>query len=119
MGWCAEGLSTYPQRKAVLEKRKARMESEIANMNRAPDMLKLKCRCRNSRDGRTVALRRQVAQSAFERITAPPTWNGPMLKMSYGDRDDLKPLASLLRNRRRAAPAHGRTRALASSRAGG
>ena len=43
MGWCAEGLSTYPQRKAVLEKRKARMESEIAKMYRALDMLKFKC----------------------------------------------------------------------------
>lgn len=55
MGWCAEGLSTYPQRKAVLEKRKARMESEIANMNRAPDSLSSKCRCYDSRDGHAVA----------------------------------------------------------------
>lgn len=55
MGWCAEGLSTYSQRKAVLEKRKARMESEIANMNRAPDKLKPKCRCHESRNEHAVA----------------------------------------------------------------
>lgn len=55
---CAEGPSTYPQRKAVLEKWKARMESEIANMNRALDMLKLKCRCYDSWDGHIVAFRR-------------------------------------------------------------
>ena len=60
----------------MFEERKARMGSEIAHMNRAPDTLKLKCRHYDSRDGRTVALRRQVAQSAFERITAPPAWNG-------------------------------------------
>ena len=44
MGWCAEGLSTYPQRNAMFEERKARMGSEIAHMNRALDMLKFKCR---------------------------------------------------------------------------
>ena len=43
MGWCAEGPSAYPKRKAMFEKWKARMESEIANMNRALDMLKFKC----------------------------------------------------------------------------
>lgn len=43
MEWCAEGPSTYPKRKAVFEERKAHMESEIANMNRALDMLKYKC----------------------------------------------------------------------------
>ena len=43
MEWCAEGPSTYPQRKAMFEERKAHMESEIANMNRALDMLKFKC----------------------------------------------------------------------------
>ncbi len=35
MGWCAEGPSAYPQRKAMFEKWKARMESEIENVNRA------------------------------------------------------------------------------------
>ena len=43
MGWCAEGSWAYPKRKAMLEKRKARMESEIAKMYRALDMLKFKC----------------------------------------------------------------------------
>ena len=43
MEWCAEGPSTYPKRKAMFEERKTHMESEIANMNRALDMLKFKC----------------------------------------------------------------------------
>ena len=43
MEWCAEGPSTYPKRKAMFEEQKAHMESEIANMNRALDMLKFKC----------------------------------------------------------------------------
>ena len=43
MDWCAEGPSTYPQRKAMFEERKAHMEAEIAHMNRALDMLKFKC----------------------------------------------------------------------------
>lgn len=42
-GMCAEGPSTYPQRKAMFEERKAHMEEEIAKMNRALDMLKYKC----------------------------------------------------------------------------
>lgn len=43
MEWCAEGPSTYLKRKAMFEERKAHMESEIVNMNRALDMLKFKC----------------------------------------------------------------------------
>ena len=43
MDWCAEGPSTYPQRKAMFEERKAHMEAEIAHMNRALDMLRFKC----------------------------------------------------------------------------
>ena len=43
MDWCAEGPSTYPQRKAMFEERKAHMEAEIAHMNRALDMLNFKC----------------------------------------------------------------------------
>ena len=43
MEWCTEGPSTYPKRKAMFEEQKAHMESEIANMNRALDMLKFKC----------------------------------------------------------------------------
>ena len=34
------------------------MESEIENVNRAPGMLKLKCRCYDSWDGHIVAFRR-------------------------------------------------------------
>ena len=41
--WGAEGPSTHPKRKAMFEERKAHMESEIANMNRALGMLKFKC----------------------------------------------------------------------------
>ena len=43
MEWCAEGPSTYPKRKAMFKERKAHMESEIAKMNRALDMLRFKC----------------------------------------------------------------------------
>ncbi len=43
MEWCSEGPSTYPKRKAMFEERKAHMESEIAKMNRALDMLRFKC----------------------------------------------------------------------------
>ena len=39
MIWCAEGPSTYPQRKVMFDERKAHMESEIAHMNRTLDML--------------------------------------------------------------------------------
>ena len=43
MEWCSEGPSTYPKRKAMFEERKAHMESEIAKMNPALDMLRFKC----------------------------------------------------------------------------
>lgn len=43
MEWCSEGPSTYPKRKAMFEERKAHMESEIAKMNHALDMLRFKC----------------------------------------------------------------------------
>lgn len=43
MDWCSEGSSTYPQRKAMFEERKAHMEAEIRRMNRTLDMLKFKC----------------------------------------------------------------------------
>lgn len=55
MGWCAEGPSAYSQRNAMFEKRKARMESEIENVNRAPDSLSSKCRCYDSRNEHAVA----------------------------------------------------------------
>lgn len=43
MQWCAEGSSTYPQRKELFETQKKRVEEEIGRMNRVLDMLKFKC----------------------------------------------------------------------------
>ncbi len=43
MQWCAEGPSTYPLRKELMEKQKAAVEEEIARMNKVLDMLKFKC----------------------------------------------------------------------------
>ena len=43
MDWCAEGPSTYPQRKAMFEAQRAHMEAELEQMNRTLDMLKFKC----------------------------------------------------------------------------
>ena len=42
MDWCVEGASTYPQRKALLEKQRKRPEEEIIHMNKVSDMLKFK-----------------------------------------------------------------------------
>ena len=43
MDWCVEGASTYPQRKALFEKQRERLEAEIIHMNKVLDMLKFKC----------------------------------------------------------------------------
>lgn len=43
MEWCAEGPSTFPQRRALFESRKAHMEDVLRRMNRTLDMLKFKC----------------------------------------------------------------------------
>ena len=43
MAWCAQGSSTYPQRRAMFVKQKESVEAEIARMNRVLDMLKFKC----------------------------------------------------------------------------
>ena len=43
MDWCAEGPSTYPQRKALFEAQRSHMEAELEQMNRTLDMLKFKC----------------------------------------------------------------------------
>ena len=43
MDWCVEGASTYPQRKALLEKQRERLETELIHMNKVLDMLKFKC----------------------------------------------------------------------------
>lgn len=43
MDWCVEGSSTYPQRKALFEKQRERLEAELIHMNKVLDMLKFKC----------------------------------------------------------------------------
>lgn len=43
MDWCVEGSSTYPQRKALIEKQRKRLEAELVHMNKVLDMLKFKC----------------------------------------------------------------------------
>ena len=43
MDWCVEGASTYPQRKALFEKQRKRLEAELIHMNKVLDMLKFKC----------------------------------------------------------------------------
>ena len=43
MEWCAQGSSTYPQRRAMFLKQKESVEAEIARMNRVLDMLNFKC----------------------------------------------------------------------------
>ena len=43
MDWCVEGASTYPQRKALIEKQRKSLEEELIHMNKVLDMLKFKC----------------------------------------------------------------------------
>ena len=43
MEWCAQGSSTYPQRRAMFIRQKEIVEAEIARMNRVLDMLSFKC----------------------------------------------------------------------------
>ena len=43
MEWGADGPSTFPQRRALFESRKAHMEDVLRRMNRTLDMLKFKC----------------------------------------------------------------------------
>ena len=43
MEWCAEGPSTYGQRKELFETRRAAVEEEIARLRKTLDMLKFKC----------------------------------------------------------------------------
>ena len=43
MEWCAQGSSTYPQRRAMFIRQKESVEAEIARMNRGLDMLSFKC----------------------------------------------------------------------------
>lgn len=43
MDWCEEGPATYPLRRELFEKQKARVEAEIAQMNKTLDMIRFKC----------------------------------------------------------------------------
>lgn len=43
MEWCAQGSSTYPQRRAMFIKQRESVEAGIARMNRVLDMLNFKC----------------------------------------------------------------------------
>lgn len=43
MGWCVEGASTYPDRKALFEGRKQTVEAEMVRLQKTLDMLKFKC----------------------------------------------------------------------------
>ena len=43
MEWCAQGSSTYPQRRAMFIKQRESVEAETARMNRVLDMLNFKC----------------------------------------------------------------------------
>ena len=43
MEWVAEGPSTYPQRKELIERTRERVEQEQASLQRALDMLTFKC----------------------------------------------------------------------------
>ena len=80
MEWCAEGPSTYPKRKAMFEERKAHMESEIVNMNRALDMLKFKCwyyeqAIQDGNEDRVKALIPDDLPEKSKRSTRTPTLN--------------------------------------------
>ena len=41
--WCAEGSSTFRQRKELFEERKQRVEEEIGKLNEVLNILKFKC----------------------------------------------------------------------------
>ena len=43
MAWCAEGSSTYPQRKALFVRQKAAVEKEIEKLEKVLDMIRFKC----------------------------------------------------------------------------
>ena len=43
MDWCAEGAATYPDRLALIQKQKQRVEAEIKQLHKALDMLRYKC----------------------------------------------------------------------------
>lgn len=43
MDWCAAGAETYPQRKVLFQRQKARVEVEIGRLQQTLDMLDFKC----------------------------------------------------------------------------
>ncbi|MGN1231019.1 MAG: MerR family DNA-binding protein, partial [Anaerotignum sp.] len=43
MEWCAQGSSTYPQRRELFLRQKERVEEEIRKMEKVLDMLRFKC----------------------------------------------------------------------------
>lgn len=43
MEWCAQGSSTYPQRRELFVRQKERVEEEIRKMEKVLDMLRFKC----------------------------------------------------------------------------
>ena len=43
MDWCSEGPATYPQRKELFEARRQAVEQEIAQLEKALDLLRYKC----------------------------------------------------------------------------
>ena len=43
MQWCAQGPSTYAQRKEMLLRQKATVEKELGRMNQVLDMIRYKC----------------------------------------------------------------------------
>lgn len=43
MNWCVAGPSTYADRRDLFLRQKESLETEIAHMNKALDMLKFKC----------------------------------------------------------------------------
>ncbi|MGM9916851.1 MerR family transcriptional regulator [Anaerotignum sp.] len=43
MEWCAQGSSTYPQRKELFLRQKERVEEEIRKMEKVLDMIRFKC----------------------------------------------------------------------------
>ena len=70
MDWCAEGPSTYPQRKALFEAQRSHMEAELEQMNRALNMLKFKCWYYDKalQDGNEDELRQMLPDNLPEEI---------------------------------------------------
>ena len=70
MDWCVEGASTYPQRKALFEKQRKRLEAELIHMNKVLDMLKFKCWYyeQATRDGSEDRVKRMIPDGLPEDV---------------------------------------------------